>query len=507
MININKNDVAAGCRAAFLASKYEAGVLLRGTAGAFCLITTVAVSLLTPSILAGNPSLGVQSGVIGRNLETSANVTLSDPAPNQGVSITVRSTDPAKLLLSTVPDRAGIESIEVHVRQGYRESPEFWLQASSDAGKVDYTVQASGYDSATGTVTFAPSAIVIIGPFKAPAFQTTTGAIPTGITLKSARLDSSLQFVEEQAIAGGLSVQTKVNSSNTAAGIIPSQPPAIRGGESAQMTTFQPAGEGETRLSVTIPPGFATPAQFADVLMTVRKPGLGLSSRMRLGQNLELPGVLSLGEAAPAQGLEVTITSADPSRLLLSPSATEIGAASVTVKIPGGGVSGQYYVQGTGNAGTVSYAAAAPGFQSRTVDLELTPSGIMLTPIAQGPPDEAQVLRKEAPDGTHRFATSLALPIPVHLVAWTAQLDPETHRGADITVQALRAGVTLNILLSSSQPTIGGVAPSVTIEGGRESGVVEFTPLHAGTTEISVATPEHFTTPANSTMVIAVVNE
>ena len=171
------------------------------------------------------------------------------------------------------------------------------------------------------------------------------------------------------------------------------------------------------------------------------------------------------------------------------------------------GFSGRFYVQALGADGMVRYTASAPGFRSRTGNLLLTPSGVMLTPIAQGPPDEAQVLRKVAPDGTHRVAASLARDEPVYLVAWTAQLDPATLRAADITVQPLRAGLTLLIPLTNSHPETGSVPASVTIQGGAANGRVEFKPQTPGTTEIAVSTPDKFTTAANSTMVIVSVNK
>lgn len=467
--------------------------------------TAAAILLLTPSYMTGQPALGLPAVAVGRNLETTASVTLGGTAPAQGVTVTVRSGDPARLLLSKTPDEAGTGSLVLTIRQGNRVSPEFWLQALSGTGKVDYTAEAPGFGGATGTVTFTPSAIVITGPFKSPTFVTTAGAEPSRITLVSARLDASLQVVEEQAVAGGLVVKSAVTSSNTAVGMVASQPAGISGGESSTFAAFQPAGPGETKLTPAVPEGFTTPAELAVLTAVVREPGLAVSEQMAIGQNLQTAGVLSLGEAAPAAGLKVTLTSEDPKRLLLSQSATEIGSGSITLTIPAGGVSGSYYLQALGNSGKVTYTATAAGFRSRTGTLLLTPSGIILTPASQGPPDEAQVLRKEAPDGTHRFMSSLSRPNPTSLVAWLAQLDPVTLRAADITVQPLRAGLTLTVMLTNSNPEVGSVASSVVILGGAEGGAVDFTPLSPGSAEISVTTPKDFTRPANSTVVVAVV--
>ena len=152
----------------------------------------------------------------------------------------------------------------------------------------------------------------------------------------------------------------------------------------------------------------------------------------------------------------------------------------------------------------MTYTASSPGHRDRTATVTLTPSGVMITPAAYGPPDEREVLQPEAPEVPPRFATSLAHGI-VPLVVWTAQLDPSTKRGADITVQPLRAGLSLNVLLRNTNPAIGTVDSSVVIEGGSEHAPTQFTPLSAGSTVISVDTPSGFTTPSNATRVTAFV--
>src|SRR5207253_365244 len=127
-----------------------------------------------------------------------------------GVSVTIKSSDPAKLRFAKLQAEAGSDSIVLEVRPGFDETPEFWLQALSDKGDVTYTASAPGLTTGNGTVTLMPSAIAIAGPFRGPKFQTTTGAAPTSISLYSVRLDSSLKFAEQQALAGGQSLKLDV---------------------------------------------------------------------------------------------------------------------------------------------------------------------------------------------------------------------------------------------------------------------------------------------------------
>lgn len=470
-----------------------------------CLAAMAAISFLNPSFLLSESPLVPPNAVVGSNLEAPAKIKLDEPAPDEGLEITLRSADPNLLRISTTADKLGTASLVIRARPGNSESQEFWLQALGSSGTVTYTADAPGRGSGTGAVTLAPSGILITGPYRVPKFLTTTGALPPKIRLVAARLDSSLKFSEEQVITGGLTVE--VTNSNASAGRLADSSVVIRAGEGSAVTQFDPAGEGDVTFAIKALPGFSVPAEFATLTASVRKPGIVVSDDLFIGHNLEVGGALALGEYAPVGGLTVTLTSSDPSRLLLSASKTEPGSKSVQIKIPAEGINAVYFLQALGNSGEVEYTATAPGFRSRTGVVKLTPSGITLTPYFQGPPDEAQVLKKQTSDGTHGFTMKESEQTPMNLIAWTAQLDPQTHRSADITVQPLRAGMSLTVPLTNSNPAVGKIASQVMIAGGSDHGSVDFMPVSAGTTEISVVTPKDFTVSANSTKVIGTVSK
>jgi hypothetical protein len=73
-------------------------------------------------------------------------------------------------------------------------------------------------------------------------------------------------------------------------------------------------------------------------------------------------------------------------------------------------------------------------------------------------------------------------------------------------VQPLRGGLSITVPLVNSKPAVGEIAGSVSIHGGADHGGANFKPLAAGSTEISVSTPQDFTTAANSTTIVAVVH-
>jgi hypothetical protein len=463
-----------------------------------------AISFTSPFVLFGE-SLVAPNADVGRNLEVSAKIKLDEPAPDEGLAITLRSEDPNLLRISNAADKAGTASVVIKVRPGNSESQEFWLQALGSSGTVTYTAESPGRGSCTGSVTLARSAILIHGPYRLPKFPTTTGATPQRFAVYAARLDSSLKVSAEQLVAGDVTVE--LTTSNPPAGRLADSPLVIPAGANSALTQFIPGTEGDVTFAIKEPPGFDVPAEFATVTAAVRKPGIVLSEDLFIGQNLEVGGTLALGEYSPAAGLTVTLTSADPTQLLLSVSKEEPGSKSVQIKVPAEGINATYFLQALGNSGEVEYTATAPGFRSRTGVVKLAPSGITLTPYFQGPPDEAQVRNRQAADGTYGFTTSESEKTPMNVIVWTAQLDPKTHKSADITVQPLRGGISLTVPLTNSNPATGKITPQVTITGGSDHGSADFTPVSAGATEISVVTPKDFTVSANSTKIIGTVTK
>jgi hypothetical protein len=444
---------------------------------------------------------------VGQNLETEAVVTLDAEAPSDGLLITLTSDDSSRVLLSRAPDAIGSASISVRVTGGRRVSPEFYVQGLTNSGMVTYTASAAGYGNATGAVTLVRSGVVIAGPSKfGNPLVTNSGFWPSVITVYSAQLDSSGNFSAVRQVRGGSSATVRISSSNTSVGTITSSPVTITGGSFSATAQFQPLSEGNTTLLLDTPSGFNAPAQFARMTATVNLPGLAVTDKISLGANLETRGTLLLGAPAAQGGVAVTLTSDDSSRLLLSGSATVPGSKSITVMIESGASSGSYYLQALDDSGTVSYSASTARYRSATGTIAMAPSGIFLTGPA-GAPDEAEVLRPEAPEFPHGFFGSLTSGKTTPIVVYTAYLDPKTHRGADITIQPLRAGISLKVSLKNSNPVVGVIPDSVTIMGGSDQGGTQFTALVVGSTVLSVTTPAGFTASSNATTLTAVVRE
>ena len=463
--------------------------------------------LFAPAGTVAAPQLTTPNLSIGKFLESSASIRLNEVAPEGGVKVTLTSSDPARLVLAQSPESRGSASLTLTIKAGFVRTPDFWLQALAGEGIVTYSASADGFDPAHGAVTLSPSALVMFGPLRAPTFRTVPGR-PSNLVVYSARLNPSLDIAEQQAVAGGLSVPIEIASSNPKVGKGFQGQSVLSGGLASLTLQFTPEAVGTTTLSLKPPSGFATPAKFSSVTASVIEPQLNITDGASIGKNLQLGGTVSLvGASMPSNPVKVTLTSNDPMRLLLGTDAAVPGSNAITVTIPTGKLNGVFYLQALAGSGTATYTASAPGFADRTATINLTPSGVVITPTIYGPPDEAAVLNKEGPMPPKGFILKLSSHKTMSLSVWTVQLDPVSKRGADITVQSLRPGVTITVPLKSSNPNVGTIYSPVAIASPHFDGAAVFTPVGAGSTEISVETPAGFTTAGNATTVPAIVQE
>jgi len=349
--------------------------------------------------------------VVGQSLEVPAQITLIG-APGSATVVTLASSDATKLRFGTsatdpgvgtipipgctppVPDPTNVCKI-IKIGAGQSHSPEFYIQSLAGSGSATYTATIPGFGISTGTVSFAPSGILIAGPNGlGNTISVASGSGPSTLTVESARLDASRNFVELQAVApitGVPAVSVNVSSSNGGVGVITASPVTIPAGQATASTSFQPGAvgvSGNTTISVDVPSGFTAPAVFGSIGASVGVPGIGVLSNgpISLGKFLQVSDIFTLGAPAPA-GTVVTITSNNPSQLLLSTSPTAAGTTFITVPVATGGFGGTYYIQAFGSTGIATFTASAPGFASHTGTVTLTPSGIIVwdgfTPGAQ----------------------------------------------------------------------------------------------------------------------------
>jgi hypothetical protein len=323
----------------------------------------------------------------------------------------------------------------------------------------------------------------------------------------TAVLDEQGNTVDQQPIAGGLSIKIGITSSDEKVGSVPASPLVLTGGMTSLMAEFKPSAAGTALLTANTPVGFQPPPKSDAITVTVTNPGLAILGEITLGKNLEVLGYVLLGEDAPVGGLDVTLTSEDPTKLVLSASEDTLGSKTLTLHIPAGEGRARYYVQALADSGTVNCIGTAIGYHSRPMPITLAPSGVMVVFAPYGPPDEGEFLKPMPRPNERPLFASLSDSKPLWLTIWPVYLDPQTHRGADITAQRLRPGVSVKVDLANSNPAVAKVDTTVTLTNKTVCGFAQFQPLKVGETVVSINTPPDFMTPSNATSVTASVRE
>ncbi|HZL93037.1 MAG TPA: hypothetical protein VFB99_05310, partial [Vicinamibacterales bacterium] len=447
---------------------------------------------------------------IGKDLQAAMNGTLGAAAPAGNLDVTITSLDPDKILLATTPTTAGSPSIVVAIAAGSSSIPTFYLQALTPTGTATIRTSATGYATDTSTITLRPS-----------GFLLATGNLAT--TTFSA--NSTLQVVAEyltgatppyvssgvrQAVRGGLSVDVSLTSSNTSVGRIvsslnsaPIDHVTFNGGDSARSAAFDAIGAGNTVISLGMPAGFEAASTGQQITATVNNSPAITVGNLTLGKDLQAALNGTLGAPAPAGNLEVTVRSLDPGSVLLSTTPTPApgqpaGFASITLFV-GAGSSGipSFYVQGLTDSGAPLIEITAPDYATDTSTITLRPSGFLLA---------------TANIATTTFSSNSTIALLSQYLNPVG--NPTTYVASGIQ-QALRAGLSVDVPLASSNTSVGtivaGVSDStpldhVTFNGGDVSKAAAFDPIAGGSTVISITTPPGFSTATTGQQITATVS-
>lgn len=187
------------------------------------------------------------------------------PDNSPPVRLTVRSHSPA-LKLALNPLEAGSNAITV-VLAGRTRSGHFYVQAFADSGAATYTAESAGFAPATGTVRFAPSGIVLVGPE-----QMTLEGGAQKILLRTVALDPKSNFepVSAQPLAGDKPVTVVVRNQNQSVGTT-SPVGVIEVGSDTAVLEFIPSAAGRTTVLIEPPPGWASPGDMTSLDITVRR--------------------------------------------------------------------------------------------------------------------------------------------------------------------------------------------------------------------------------------------
>jgi hypothetical protein len=199
-------------------------------------------------------------------------------------------------------------------------------------------------------------------------------------------------------------------------------------------------------------------------------------SSISLGQNLQDLVTITLSAPAGSSGLPITVTSGDPTKVLLATSLGAVAQLSTTIGAGQTSVDVLVQAQAQASSGTVTLTAAASvGGVSGQGTITLTPSGFVL-------------FAGSAPGGS--FNTTQGANTGV--IVSSARLD---SAGNFAQVQSVRNGLTVTVPLTLSNPSVGSLTPaSATFTAGASNASINFLATSTGnlnpaTTTITAGVP------------------
>jgi len=452
--------------------------------------------------------VGGSSVAVGNNLQLGYNLGLTQPVPAGNLQVTATSSDPVHLLLSGSTSTAGSGTLTVQADAGATSAPTIYLQAFAGSGSATVTVQAAGYLNYSFTVTFVPSGFVVLGtgcPAQTSVSTTTLAAAsplyvvvePLDPTTFQPNLVNSNCAINEPLAPGITPLSVNVSSDTPTVGTVTTGTLTFNGGDGEQSTGFVPTAAGSANVIVATPAGYTAPASDQQLPVTVVPAGMYLSS-VTTGLDLQSTISLSLATAAPPGNETIMLTSADPTKLLLSSDPTVLGTQTlgVIVYAQTGSPSSTIYAQALQGSGSVNVTATAPDFGTVTTTVPLVPSGFVLF----------------APYCASAFSIT-PYSSDQSLQVFSVPLDPNTQAAPGCYYyyppsQPLIPGVgPVSVTLTSSDAGVGSIDTNpVVFNTGDSTQSTAFHPVSTGTSTLSLNPTPGFTTPSNYQPVVATVS-
>ncbi|HXS93824.1 MAG TPA: hypothetical protein VN736_04410 [Candidatus Limnocylindrales bacterium] len=437
------------------------------------------------AVVIKTPTIVMNTITIGKNLQ----------APIQfggfgspDLPLTVTSSDPGKLLISADPSQPGAASVTVNQAGISRLT----VQALDDQGAATITASMPTFNPGTLTVAMAPTAIGLNAsgdsvpvPQQTGQFTTTTQSPPTTITPQILILSGSTPQPTGLALRAGLGpVQFDIVSSNPSVGAISGSPITLSAGQYAQQPTvaFTPQTEGQTTVSVVTPAGFTAAPGLSSLSVNVTGPTF-LTYNVLLGKDTALSTSISLPNnvAAPRANVAVTLTSSDPSRVLLSPDAATPPSAAITqIMIAGHNGAGPFYIHALDNNGVVPISVAASGYAPGTLNIALADLSFAFNYFGS-----TQVLLQS---GAQTANVVPVIVIPRNPPVGYGLYQPVIRPGASIPVS----------VTSSDAGTIGVDTPQLVFSGGSSQVAAKFHAVQTGAATLTLGVPSGYSSPAST---------
>lgn len=326
------------------------------------------------------PALKLVNIAIGKDLQGSTSVMLpSSIAPQDGaVHTRLVSSDPSRLLLSLCDGAMGTASINVEIPIRAGGAAPFCLQALAGEGNAQITATADQFSGVNSNVRLLHSTVV--GSVAAEGYVLTAGTTPVtpGYSLQTVLNDGSFSLPENQVVRPGASVTVELSSTDPGVFTVSATAMTFAAGQSYTSHSLTPTGPGKANLIMTPPGEVDLSAGLAFIPVTVKSPELFLSiGNSAFGKNLGYTvNIYSSNSQYPAAG--ITVTSSDPTKMLVAPNCGAWGGASTQIS------SSAFCLEPLTDSGTATVTISANGYTPAAKTVAFSPVAAVL-PWGSGP--------------------------------------------------------------------------------------------------------------------------
>lgn len=423
------------------------------------------------------PNINIANVTVGEDLQATVNISLQS-APPVPTDVTITVANAANAIISSSATTVGTNTVTFTGVTGTFVGS--LIVQGLAVGDTTLSASANGYSNGSSNVTVTPSGFIINSPGN---FSTTTFANNTNIQLRPYRLNPTTLAIQQiQNLRAGVNVDLTVSSSDTNTGVITVAPVNMAENTSAVSTQFDPINAGSTQLTIVTPTGFDTPNNFQSIDVTVTAPNINMNN-VNVGEHLQTAISVSL-QSTPPGPVDVTITTDDPTVAIMSDNATTVGTNSITFSGVTGTFVGTITIQGL-SQGVATLTATAAGYNTDTSTVTVTPSGF--------------IINSPGSFSTTSFSNNTNVQIRPY------RLNPTTL--AIQQIQAVRAGLSVDVPVTSSDTNVGVITTSPVNFAANVSAVnTSFDPVAAGTSTIAVTQPAGFATPSAFQSITATVN-
>lgn len=405
--------------------------------------------------------------LIGKDLQQDFRLSL-ERLPQQPIDIEVSVANPSIARVTNLQTEEGVSSITLFSVQNFW-TDWFYFEGISK-GSTSFEVSAPGCDSVQGIVTVIDTGMFISRPTR---IETTRFAEPSAVDITLSAIDSDGNRRAWQGLRAGLSVEVPVAVQNQVVGQMTDTSVIFEGGQGHTVSIgFVPASTGQTLISIDRPAGFDLPAQSRDSIPVDVRPDRIQISGTEVGKDLQKDHSFRLPEAPPT-AVDVFLRIDRPDIALLSTDRLLAGSNAIEIENVATNDAVSFYLQGL-NEGYATLTVAAPGFFPRSATIFVTPSSFSI----------ARFLDIE----TTTMSEPIDVDILVSEIGWNGAFSPQSE---------LRAGLSLEVPLIFTNPSVGDLLPDpVIFEGGTGSRLTtQFVPMNPGTSEIQLIQPVGFISP------------